>query len=99
MATANGVSSSNHVTELMDQVIEALLVTDISSEASALGLTCLLRALVLLSSVSGSASQTAIDTLLCLLPHSSRESTSSCSSFSLSAQSDNCDCCVAHWLP
>ena len=68
MATANGVSSSSHVTELTDQVIEALLVGDFSSEANSLGLSCLLCALMKLSSVSGSASKTALDTLLSFLP-------------------------------
>ena len=70
MATANGVSSSSHVTELTYQVIEALLVNEFSSETTSLGLSCLLRALVRLSSASGSASQVAMDTLLSLLPHS-----------------------------
>ena len=78
MATANGVSSSSHVTELTDQVIEALLVGDFSSEANGLGLRCLLRALVQLSSVSGSASKAALDTLLSLLPQFSGEFPSLC---------------------
>jgi integrator complex subunit 7 len=71
MATANGVSSSSHVTELTDQVIEALLVGDFSSEANSLGLSCLLCALMQLSSVSGSASKAALDTLLSFLPQCS----------------------------
>lgn len=78
MATANGVSSSSHVTELTDQVIEALLVGDFSSEANGLGLRCLLRALVQLSSVSGSANKAALDTLLSLLPQFSGEFPSIC---------------------
>ena len=68
MATTNGVSSSSHVTELMDQVIETLLVGDFSEETNSLGMSCLLRSLVKLSSQDGSTSQSAMDTLLSLLP-------------------------------
>lgn len=66
--TANGVSSSSHVTELTDQVIEALLVGDFSAGSTSLGMQCLLRSLVKLSAVSGTASKSAMDTLLSLLP-------------------------------
>lgn len=64
----NGVSSSSHMTELTDQVIETLLVSDFSDEVNSVGLQCLLRALVKLSSVSSSASKSAIDTVISLLP-------------------------------
>lgn len=66
--TTNSVSSSSHVTELTDQVIEALLVGDFSSKATSWGMQCLLRALMKLSAVSGAASRSAVDTLLSLLP-------------------------------
>lgn len=71
--TTNGVSSSSHVTELTDQVIETLLVGDFSCKATSLGMQCLLHALVKLSAVSGTASKSAMDTLLSLLPQFSGE--------------------------
>ena len=69
----NGVSSSSHVTELTDQVIETLLVGHFSAEVNTVGMRCLLRALVKLSSVSGLASKSAMETLLSLLPQFSGE--------------------------
>ena len=64
----NGVSSSSHMTELTDQVIETLLVSDFSDEVNLVGLQCLLHVLVKLSSVSSSASKSAMDTVISLLP-------------------------------
>ena len=64
----NGVSSSSHMTELTDQVIETLLVSDFSDEVNSVGLQCLLQVLVKLSSVSSSASKSAMDTVISLLP-------------------------------
>ena len=66
--TTNGVSSSSHMTELTDQVIETLLVSDFSGEVNLVGLQWLLHALVKLSSVNGSASKSAMDTVISLLP-------------------------------
>lgn len=71
--TSDGVSSSSHMTELTDQVIEALLVADFSGRSTLLGMQCLLRSLVKLSAVSGAASKSAMDTLLSLLPQFSGE--------------------------
>lgn len=80
MTTTNGVSSSSHVTELLDQVIEALLVGDYRSPSHSLGLHCLLNSLMKLCSVSDTASQSAVNTLLSLLPHISGQSFHLCTS-------------------
>lgn len=71
--TSDGVSSSSHVTELTDHVIETLLVADFSSKSTSLGMQCLLRSLVKVSAVSGAASKSAMNTLLSLLPQFSGE--------------------------
>ena len=98
MTMTNGVSSSSHVTELTDQVIEMLLVGEFSHNS--VGLRCLLQALVKLSSLSGSASKAAIDTLLSLLPQFTGEWTVLAAIMwdYVHDQVNTCICCVMLWL-